>query len=523
MSASREKRLRREIREAENNSDIVKKVKKKKAPMNIVKARKIRNFVTSVVAIVLVLVFAMLVFVNTGYLQTHAAALTVGSHKVSPAMFNYFYQDTYYNTYSTYASYGMWDYMVDTTKPIADQECFLGTEGATWSEYLSEAAAQSALQVYTLCDAAEEAGFTLDETTQASVDATADTLSAQAESYGFASGDDYLEASYGKGANVETYSEYVELQQIAAAYANVMGESFTYTDEELRSYYDEHAENYDKVNYRVFAVATEDDDTAAAKETADAMAAELVSTEDSFIKAAQAYAPEDQAEAYEDSSYTLRRGATRASLDEEQANWLFDNARVAGESHVFATETGYSVIMFVSRDNNDYETVNVRHILVQVGATGEDGSSTDADWDAALASIEEIEALWSESEMTEDAFATLAGEHTQDPGSSSTGGLYENVYKGQMVTEFEDWCFDPARQIGDTGIVKTDYGYHFMYFSGHGDLYWKTLADADKRVEDYNTWYTDLSGTYTVETKAFGQWFTTKKLAQLSAASSATA
>ena len=30
MSASREKRLRREIREAENNSDIVKKVKKKK-------------------------------------------------------------------------------------------------------------------------------------------------------------------------------------------------------------------------------------------------------------------------------------------------------------------------------------------------------------------------------------------------------------------------------------------------------------------------------------------------------------
>ncbi|MBR6826094.1 MAG: hypothetical protein IKM59_06055, partial [Oscillospiraceae bacterium] len=29
-----------------------------------------------------------------------------------------------------------------------------------------------------------------------------------------------------------------------------------------------------------------------------------------------------------------------------------------------------------------------------------------------------------------------------------------------------DWCFDPARQVGDHGIVKTSYGFHIMYFSG---------------------------------------------------------
>ena len=33
-----------------------------------------------------------------------------------------------------------------------------------------------------------------------------------------------------------------------------------------------------------------------------------------------------------------------------------------------------------------------------------------------------------------------------------------------MVEEFSDWSFDPERVAGDTGIVKTTYGYHIMYF-----------------------------------------------------------
>ena len=35
-----------------------------------------------------------------------------------------------------------------------------------------------------------------------------------------------------------------------------------------------------------------------------------------------------------------------------------------------------------------------------------------------------------------------------------------------MVKEFNDWCFDAAREPGDTGLVKTQYGYHVMYFVG---------------------------------------------------------
>ena len=46
-----------------------------------------------------------------------------------------------------------------------------------------------------------------------------------------------------------------------------------------------------------------------------------------------------------------------------------------------------------------------------------------------------------------------------------------------MVTEFNNWCFDPARTQGDTGIVRTTHGFHIMYFvSASEEYYWESVA-----------------------------------------------
>jgi parvulin-like peptidyl-prolyl isomerase len=82
-----------------------------------------------------------------------------------------------------------------------------------------------------------------------------------------------------------------------------------------------------------------------------------------------------------------------------------------------------------------------------------------------------------------------------------------------MVEEFEDWCFADGRQVGDTGIVKTTYGYHLIYFSSIGDQYWQTLADDAKRSEDYSNWYTEFSANYEAKSSTVGQWFTNKTIA----------
>jgi len=114
--------------------------------------------------------------------------------------------------------------------------------------------------------------------------------------------------------------------------------------------------------------------------------------------------------------------------------------------------------------------VNVRHILLQPSDTEDED-----EWAAALQDAEDILETW-KNNPTEDYFAQLANNYSVDPGSNTTGGLYENVYPHQMVQEFNDWCFDASRQIGDTGIVRTSYGYHIMYYAGQGDEYWSYMT-----------------------------------------------
>lgn len=136
----------------------------------------------------------------------------------------------------------------------------------------------------------------------------------------------------------------------------------------------------------------------------------------------------------------------------------------------------------ISKD--DPNMVNVRHILITPQAdedaeTDESGNPvlTDANWADAKAKADEIYAQWQAGEATEDSFAALAMEHSEDPGSQANGGLYEEVHPGQMVEEFDAWCFDEARKVGDTAVVQTTYGYHIMYFSGVCDHpYWYQMA-----------------------------------------------
>lgn len=103
--------------------------------------------------------------------------------------------------------------------------------------------------------------------------------------------------------------------------------------------------------------------------------------------------------------------------------------------------------------------VDARHILLSIG----DGT-TDEDWENCRKKAQEVLDTWLAGEKTEESFATLANEHSTDPGSNTTGGLYEGFTPGTMVAEFNDWCFDESRQPGDYGLVKTQFGYHVMYF-----------------------------------------------------------
>lgn len=151
-------------------------------------------------------------------------------------------------------------------------------------------------------------------------------------------------------------------------------------------------------------------------------------------------------------------------------------------------------------------TVDVRHILIQ---TEEDPAETDASGRAVYSEAQmtqmraDAQALldqWLAGEATEESFAALVAGHTADNGSAETGGLYEDVSPGQMVTNFNNWCFDPERQPGDNGLVDSEFGVHIMYFVAASETeYWYTQAESQLLNERVSQWVASVAEQYPTE------------------------
>lgn len=151
----------------------------------------------------------------------------------------------------------------------------------------------------------------------------------------------------------------------------------------------------------------------------------------------------------------------------------------------------------LEKDESTY--VDVRHILVMVegGTTDEDGNTTYShdEWEACRQKAQAILDQWLAGDMTEASFAELANSYSEDTGSNTVGGLYEDVYEGEMVDAFNDWCFDTSRQYGDYDLVKTEYGYHIMFFVD-SDYIWYATALTDLLTEAANELMTTAMDKY---------------------------
>ena len=163
-------------------------------------------------------------------------------------------------------------------------------------------------------------------------------------------------------------------------------------------------------------------------------------------------------------------------------------------------DSGVYVVYILGTESNDYPTVNVRHILIKAVDADGDGTYSDAEKQTAYDAVKAIEDEWLAAGGTEEGFAALANEKSEDTGSNTNGGLYEQIYKGQMVTEFNDFCFG-EREVGDYAIVYGENsayaGYHLVYFSGENALYSRVLAENALRQADGGAAISDLTADLT--------------------------
>lgn len=177
-------------------------------------------------------------------------------------------------------------------------------------------------------------------------------------------------------------------------------------------------------------------------------------------------------------------------------NNVYENLSVTEEEINAYYDEHASDFMGVRKDQPN---INVRHILITYstpeGATEMETKDARA---AAKTKAEELLASFLEN-PSEENFAEMAKANTEDPGSKENGGLYEDVYPGQMVEPFDEWCFDQSRQPGDTGVVETSYGFHVMYFvSKTNNYYWKTVSEQNIRRNRMYALVEEVMGEYPV-------------------------
>ena len=228
MSASTEKKQRQAAREAGTDKKTLaeQEAAKKKAKSN-------RRWTLGTIGVILLI--ALILFLNSSFLYTHTTAISVGDAKYSPAEVSYVYANRYFNWVQSYGSYAS-IFGLDTSTGVAglkQQECPMYDDGRTWGDYFMDEARSELSQMTALCAWADANGIVLSDEEIAEIDDSIAALDSSARAGGYASGDKYFSANYGTGVTSAVVREMALKSALANKASTQYADSLEYTDAEL--------------------------------------------------------------------------------------------------------------------------------------------------------------------------------------------------------------------------------------------------------------------------------------------------
>ncbi len=488
------------------------------------KAEKRTNRLYAAIGVVFLLVAITAVIWRSNLIQKNATAITLGGEKFTAGEVNFYFENIYRSFITNYADY--MNYInLDPNASLRDQvidentaQMVGGEAGKTWHDTFMEQAIMQMSVVKAVVEKAEAEGYVYPEGMMPQYEETMNTLRETAASNGV-SVDAYLQSMLDPTITEEIYADHMLRMIKYSAYAETFSNSLTYTDEQLEEIYQADPMSYDVVTYEYVIIdgsaesttdadgkvtaPTEDVRNAAleaAKQSAEEMLAALRAGEDLETLAA---ANEKAHYSYSDTAIYYGDNVT---------TWLFEDGRKAGDTaHLDNNGTNQYVVHFIDRQRDESPTIDVRHILFMIEPTL---TEEDAGYDEEVAQLmaearaeaESVYAQWQAGEATEESFANLAIEHSDD-GSRYSGGLYMEVTEGYMVQEFNDWCFDSSRKAGDTDVIETEFGAHVMYFVGRNQDVWELSAASALRNQDSKIWLDKMANTYTAKQHSLGMMF----------------
>lgn len=435
------------------------------------------------------------------YMNPASVVATVDGQKISIGMYDYYYASIV-SYYEQYASYGY--YSLDTTKDYSKQYT-TDDDGnkISWQKFFETEALKEVEQITTYYSKALEEGVTLTSAQKKTIDKQISTLKDSA-SQNDVSLDQYIKANFGTYCSEDTIRIMLEQYYLSANYKGKFKSETKVTDNDVDKYYNDHKNDYKKIEFYYIASpydATDDNSKNESIKTAEKIMAKMKDKKsvialvpevyssyiDSQVKSSmekdstltEKKAREEAIKSYESNVVTTVSGSD-SPFDDKMNTWLFSDDTKLGSKKYYIDENAkyiYIVLKTSKASVEENETYTVRHILVapesgsnSSSSTSEKAEYTDEQWAAAKKKADSILAKFNKTNKSEYEFAKLAEQYSTDSASTSSGsndsfgGLYESVTLGQMVPDFEKWSIDDSRKYGDTGIVKSDYGYHIMFF-----------------------------------------------------------
>ncbi len=337
---------------------------------------------------------------------------------------------------------------------------------------------------------------------------------------------------YGWGNETEAILEMVKYYFEAEQYRDHYAQQIDVSAEELEAEYEANRDVFDHVEFRAMLFTNTADDFLTAEELAELEKTEeytaseeseegsqaqpespdkqaeyqanaklraesmqkRVKTEEDFVRLQPLYTKKIIANELAKQPDSTKQSVPVRGLPPELREFLENPEREEGDTAVLESQFGTWLVYYIGRQRDTSRSYTTRHILIQAEKPEDENS-----WKEAEEKAKQLLADFKAGKKDEESFAELAKQHSKDPGSASQGGLYEDVNKGQFVPEYEEWALDAKRKEGDVDIVKSDHGYHIIYFVKLGDEAWEALAKRAIRTRKTKEWLDEAVDQLEVE------------------------
>ena len=439
-------------------------------------AQKRRGSIIGIAIVVIVAAF-VLSFPIRNYMAVNGAYITVGGEKVTKVEFDYHYamaRTSFIAQYSGYLS------MMGMASSTIDNQMY--STDMTFGDYFEQLAVSNIQNTKAMKAEAQAAGFSYntDEEYEETIADLRDRASENGTTF-----DKYIKSIFGSYATESRLERVIREGILTTAYYEQVAENSAPSDAEIDSYYDEHKDEYDVVDYYLNIVTAElptaaPDGSVTLDENGNEVAYQP--TEEEIAAAMEAAEKEAQdALAAIQTDDNFREAQSYSSVSYLLNSWLFDEERAEGDTTVVedATSHRYLVAGFGQRYRVETPTVDIRAIVTQ---------SADA---------QSILDEWKSGAATEESFIELCGRYDEN---GAEDGLYEGIGADSMSEEMNAWLGDAGRKAGDTAAFTEEDGSNYVfYYVGTNDPEWK-LSIHDLLLNQTMTDYLErISENMTVE------------------------